>query len=95
LRTQYESVQRQTGKTPAALAEIPEIPDALVYLWNWFCELDAARGGSGFGINPLSYNEIKAWATLMGVQPAPWEVAAIKRIDSVRIRVANEKRQDS
>lgn len=91
LRSQYESVQRQTGKTPKVLAEIPEMPQALVYLWIWFCELDAARGGNGFGLNPLSYAEIQAWSTLMRVKLAPWEVEALKRVDSVRIRVSNVK----
>jgi hypothetical protein len=70
------------------------MPDAMVYLWIWFCELDAGRGGNGFGLNPLSYSEIQAWTQLKRVDLAPWEVEAIKRIDSVRIRVSQEKRED-
>lgn len=92
LRSQYESVQRQTGKIPKVLAEIPEMPPALVYLWNWFMELEAARGGNGYGINPLSFAEIHAWTQLTRVQPVPWEIDAIKRIDAVRIRISNEKK---
>jgi hypothetical protein len=92
LRSHLESIERQTGKKPKQLAEIPEMPGVLMYLWDWFCALDSGRGGNGFGLNPLSYSEIQAWATLMQVQLAPWEVDAIKRIDAVRIRIANEKK---
>ena len=67
----------------------------MVYLFNWFLELDAGRGGNGFGLNPLSYTEIQAWAALTRVGLAPWEVETIKRVDSVRIRVSNEKTGDS
>jgi hypothetical protein len=70
------------------------MPAEVGYLWGWFLELDGARGSNGFGLNPLSYSEIQAWATLMRVTLAPWEVEAIKRIDSVRIRVSNEKKPE-
>lgn len=92
IRSHYESVQRQTGITPKELAEIPPMPEALAYLWEWFLQLDGARGGNGFGLNPLSYAEIQAWAQLTRLQPEPWEVSAIKRIDSSRIRVSQEKK---
>ncbi len=67
------------------------MPGDLVYLWLWFCELDAARGGNGFGLNPLGFTEISAWAQLTRNSPQPWEIEVLRRIDAVRIRVANEK----
>jgi len=70
------------------------MPEVLVYLWDWFLQLDNARGGSGFGINPISYSEIQAWAQLLGIRPEPWEVEALKRVDAVRIRVSNEKKPE-
>ena len=91
MRTHLEAVQRQTGKVPKELAAIPEMPQELVYIWIWFCELDAARGGNGFGMNPISFSEVHAWATLTGNALQPWEVATLRRFDSVRIRVASEK----
>lgn len=94
LRSHLESIERQTGRKPKQLAEIPEMPADVGYLWAWFLELDGGRGGNGFGLNPLSYSEIQAWATLMRVKLVPWEVEAIKRIDSVRIRVSNEKKPE-
>lgn len=91
MRSHLESVYRQTGFLPKELADIPPMPDDLTYLWKWFLELDAARGSNGFGLNPLSYAEIKAWADLLGHKPQSWEIKAIKRFDSVRIRITNEK----
>jgi hypothetical protein len=91
MRSHLEAVFRQTGQMPQKLAEVPKMPEMLAYLWVWFCELDAARGGNGFGLNPIGYSEIKAWAELTRVQPEPWEIEALRRFDAVRIRVANEK----
>lgn len=76
---------------PLLIANLPPIPEDMEYLWEWFIELDASRGNNGFGISSLTYTEILAWATLTGRRPAPWEIAVIHRLDSVRIRVANEK----
>lgn len=70
------------------------MPEVLAYLWDWFLQLDNARGGNGFGLNPISYSEIQAWAQLTRIKPEPWEIEAIKRVDSVRIRVANEKKPE-
>ncbi|MDA8114985.1 MAG: hypothetical protein M0Z43_09715 [Acidithiobacillus sp.] len=37
------------------------------------------------GINPITHAEIMAWAWLTGIKPLPWEVKAIKDIDSAFI----------
>jgi hypothetical protein len=95
MRSHLEAVYRQTGHMPKVLADIPKMPDELTYLWDWFCDLDSARGGNGFGLNPLSYAEIRAWADLTRVQPDPWEIETLRRIDSVRIRIANEQTKGS
>lgn len=53
----------------------------------WFGELSAARTSNGFGMNPLSYAEILAWATLTRRSPAPVEVSALRRIDSAFLTI--------
>lgn len=50
-------------------------------VWGYFCELGAARGSSGFGPASISFTEIQAWSSLMGVQLTPWEVSMIRRLD--------------
>jgi hypothetical protein len=54
--------------------KIPEVPGFIYYLWNWFLEL---RNGSA-----ISYQEIKAWSDLKGIDIDPVEVDIIKALDN-------------
>lgn len=51
--------------------------------------MSGARTSNGFGLNPLSFAEIQAWAALTGVEPTPWEVSLLKRLDAVTL--ANQR----
>lgn len=57
----------------------------------WFGELSAARGGSGFGANPIGYAEINAWAALTGRDPLPFEVATLRAIDAAMLTALTPK----
>lgn len=57
------------------------MPEGFEYLWEWFRELDAARGSSGFGANPIAFVEIDAWARLTMRSPTPWDVRVLKQLD--------------
>ena len=63
------------------MAEEPELPLEAQYLWAWFQEISRARGGNGFGPNPISFLEVYAWSTLTGMEIRPFEVEAIIAID--------------
>ncbi len=56
-------------------------PEALGYLWDWFCELSSGRP-SGMGPGPLTWEGILAWTTLTGTRPAPWEIRALRALDT-------------
>lgn len=43
--------------------------------------MSQGRASNGFGANPLSWVEIKAWADLTGKSPNEWEIEVIKAID--------------
>ena len=90
LRDHLEIVYRQTGKMPAQLEPV-EVPQAILYLWGWFCELSNARQYGEFGPMPISFSEIKAWSDLTHSDPAAWEVATLKEIDRVYLSEANKK----
>ena len=60
------------------------------YVWQYFLELDSARGSNGFGLNPISWSDILAFFTLMGFEPTDWEVQAIRRIDNLRLKQVAE-----
>lgn len=67
---------------PERLAQQPPIPHTVVHVWNWFCQLDSARGSNGWGPSSLSYADIVAWGQVTGTAIEPWEVRAIFRLDA-------------
>jgi hypothetical protein len=59
----------------------PPLPPEIEHVWRWFDDLQSARGNSGFGLNPLSYSELQAWATMTHCAPTPFEVRLLKDLD--------------
>jgi hypothetical protein len=82
LRDQLNSVWRQTGIKPKELEQLKELPESCVPVWKWFIDLNNSRSSNGFGVNPLSYSDIKAYLDLIGVEVEEWELYLIKRIDN-------------
>jgi hypothetical protein len=93
-RQRLLAVESQTGKTPPELAEAPILASHLAGLWMFFCELSEARGGNGFGVNPIGWSEFHSWQQLTRTRLAPWEVRAIRAVDRVFIRVMGQKDGD-
>lgn len=56
-------------------------PPGLDYVFVWFCELNAARGGSGFGFNPLSFTELDAWCRVTGREIDAFEARCLFALD--------------
>ncbi len=79
-RDHLESVERQTGRRPAAL-DGPPLPPDVAHVWFWFLELSAARGSNGWGPNALGFADIFAWISLTGTLTRPPEIAAILMLD--------------
>lgn len=87
----YEAISRATGKT----IKTPELPAALRYLWNHFAMLHRARGGSGFGPNPLSWSEIYAYCQVTRCRFNPWEIEAIRLLDDAfMVSIIDKQSQD-
>lgn len=82
LRDQLNSVWRQTGIKPKELEELKELPESCNQVWKWFIDLNNSRYSNGFGVNPLSYSDIKAYIDLIGIDIEEWELHLIKRIDN-------------
>lgn len=81
VRQNLEAVARNTGKRPAAL-DGPALPDAARHVWDWYCDLSAARQ-SGFSTNPISYHEMAAYFALRRERPAQWELIVLRRLDNL------------
>lgn len=63
-------------------------------MWRWFKELDRARTGTGFGINPIAWQEIDAWAHRRKVEPSQWEIDALISLDALRMELFYASKTD-
>lgn len=95
LRQHLEAVARQIGRQPEQLKELstPACPPALVFMWQAFLELSAARGSNANGPAPISYSELKFWAELTRRRLTACQVEIIKRLDAVYL--AHQAEMDS
>lgn len=81
LRTHLQSAWRQTGVKPEGWPNA-RLPAQVKYLWDYFAELNRARGSNGFGPSPLSFSDIASWQALTGNSLDPWELRALLAIDA-------------
>lgn len=72
---------RQHLEAAGKVVDEPE-PLSHGYLLDWFWRLSNRRASTGFGLSPLGFEAIAAWARLSGEAPEPWEVAAIEHMDN-------------
>lgn len=66
---------------PLPADENKKPPERLIYLYNHFLECRRKQ--------PISYQEIQAFSTLMKCNFKPWEVSVIINIDSILEAVNN------
>jgi hypothetical protein len=73
-----------TGKMPAEGINPVEFPEILDQLWLWFLDLNSSRSG-GMGPGPITYPDMQAYFRLMRIDPEPWQVGVIKRMDGIAL----------
>jgi hypothetical protein len=61
----------------------------MAHVWSAFITLSNTRTAGFSGPNPITYEQIKAWKELTETTIFPWEVTAIKRVDTVYMGIAN------
>jgi len=81
------SIRRQRGEEER---RPPELPLDFAHVWNSFIELHNARGGSGFGPNPISYTEIASYRAVTGADLSPWEVKVIRALDTLYLETSSQ-----
>ena len=89
LRERLLQVYNSNGAYDKRL-DLPLIPFELEYLMGWFWDIRNAIGGNGFGANPISFSEMKAWCELNGIVLSPWEVSLLRKMDTEFIKISNE-----
>ena len=85
LRQHYEQYLEQTGTNPDEL-RIPEFPNRLGHVLSWFGDLCERRGGSGFGVNPISYSEMQAYFNFKRLFPTDFELECLIELDNTYMR---------
>lgn len=68
---------------------LPDMPETLYYLWDWFLKLNATRQ-YGMSANTISYQEIQAFCNLYQIEMATWEVDVINQLDRVALNATKE-----
>jgi len=83
----------QAAKTLGGIeVDEPEIPEPLVYLWQWFLELHAGRSKMiGLGTGSLTYADLYFWASLTDTRLHNWETTTLMRLDAVWLDAVSEK----
>ena len=71
-----------TGHKPREL-DVPEMPDGMAYLVGLFWELKRTA-------DPLTWQEMDAWARMMDREVEPEEARALMKMDGIYSRVMSE-----
>lgn len=85
---QLVSVARQTGVRPASL-DGPPLPADAAHVWDWFLDLQSARGGA-MGPAPFTWSDLASWAWFTGNRPRRGEIEAIMMLDRLWLEVQAE-----
>jgi hypothetical protein len=80
-------VEKQTGITPKDL-EGPSFPLGVSHIWIAFLDLNRGRS-NGMSVNPLSYQEIKAWMDITHTPLNARDIDAVKRLDTSYLGAMN------
>lgn len=88
----------KSGKPPkhraeweAELAGEP-FPPELIYLWKIHQRL-RRRQGNGFGLSPVSWPAIDAFARFYRLNLPPWEVQIIEDLDDLFLKVLSDRKK--
>lgn len=91
--SQLLSVERQTGRTPAELQNLVECPSELLYLWDWFLQLNNKRQ-SGMSINSISWSDTDAFFRLIDIQPTQEELNILSKLDNIALKHFSEQQKE-
>lgn len=89
-RRDHAASLAQRGSVPSELAA-RECPEGAWYLWEHFQSMNTRRTSNGYTLNPLSHQEVQAWAARHGVAVAPWEARVLDQLESLYLTTVSSK----
>lgn len=62
-------------------------------MWTWFLDLHNSRTSNGYGANPISYSDMKAYFDLFQITPNEHEVITLRQLDNIALKAFSDKIQ--
>lgn len=81
-----------TGRTPEEL-KVGDMPDCLYHVWNWFLQLNSQRTSNGFGMNPITNQELWFFFQLERIEPESWELNLIRKFDAEVMEMSSKQQK--
>jgi len=69
------------------------MPECFNQVWHWFLQLNSQRTSNGFGLNPITNQDMWFFFQLEGIEPESWELDLIRRFDSVVMNLYAKKQK--
>ncbi|UFX41792.1 hypothetical protein HAP47_0021040 [Bradyrhizobium sp. 41S5] len=66
-----------------AILKVPPMPAGLLYLWRIYDRMRRRKGGNGFALSPLEWQDIDAFLRRTQTDLAPWELEIIEMLDDL------------
>jgi hypothetical protein len=93
-RATLRQLWKTTGKKPKGLTP-PKLPTLAALPFEWWKELNRARTCSELGLNPLSFESIRAWSEIRRITLDPFDLTLIQAIDRAYLQVFNQRETDN
>lgn len=75
--------------------QTPPLPQNAAHLWEYWSELNTARGYGAGGPNPISFQDLISWQMIRGLTLDKWEVRAILRLDGAFLSASSKASEAS
>lgn len=91
LRDNLSAAERVGARPHPLMVAAAETPDALLYLFEIFAELNGVRRVGFTGVEPLGFDQIHYWQQATGMKLRAWERRLLLRVDMLW-RVMQDKK---
>ncbi len=86
-RDNEQQIAKQKGK---AFEDKSFAPENTEWLWETFWQIGAGRGNNGFGLCPITWQDIRAFSDVVGTKLNPWEVETIMLMDKALLEAVGK-----